>query len=198
MPIEAITGVSFPSPLPAAGASAMLPLLEEIATCCVKHLRAGGYISESEGKELLTAYLCSLTSRNPPQDFVSFTAEFQAQKHSISVDAEVTRMQKLLRRGLHEQVHFWTFGPLPGRAASLYEHCPPLREVCALLGCPAVIAGETSVMHVASINPVSALVASSLISHQLTVDEEAEAPFVFPFLIDLPVWNMLLQRHFAS
>lgn len=198
MPIEAITGVSFPSPLPAVSGSAMFPMLEEIATCCVKHLRAGGYLSEAEGKELLTAYLCSLTSRNPPQDFVSFTAESQAQKHSLSVDGEVTRMQRLLRGSLHERVHFWTFGPLPGRAASLYDHCPPLREVCAFLGCPAVIAGEPSVMHVASINPVSALVASSLISHQLTNDADVDAPFVFPFLIDLPAWNMLLQRHFAA
>ena len=176
----------------------MFPVLEEIATCCLKHLRSGGYIAESEGKEILTSYLCSLTSRNAPKDFLFFMAEAQAEKHSLAIDAEVTRMQRLLRRSLHERVHFWTFGPLPGRAASLYDHCPPLRELCSFLGCPAIIAGETSVMHVASINPVAALVASSLIRQEVTSDAETDAPFVFPFLIDLPAWNMLLHRHFDA
>jgi hypothetical protein len=45
---------------------------------------------------------------------------------------------------------------------------------------------------------VSALVASSLISHELTKGEDVDAPFIFPFLIDLPAWNMQLQRHFAA
>ena len=198
MPVEAITGINIPSSLPAANISAMFPTLEEIATCCLKHLRSGGYIAEAEGKEVLTSYLCSLTSRNPPKDFVYYTAEVQAEKHSLALDSEVARMQRLLRRSLHERVHYWTFGPMPGRAASLYDHCPSLKDVCAVLGCPAVIAGETSVMHVSSINPVAALVTSSLICHELTKVEDADAPFVFPFLIDLPAWNLLLQRHFAT
>ena len=138
------------------------------------------------------------TSRMPPKDFLLFTAESQAEKHGLAVDAEVARMQKLLRGSLHERVHYWTFGPLPGRASSLYEFCPALREVCALLGCPAVIAGETSVMHVASINPIAALVAASLIRQELAKDEEADAPFVFSFLIDLSSWSHMLHRHFGA
>ena len=198
MPVETITGINVQSPPLAANISAMFPTLEEIATCCVKHLRSGGYITESEGKEVLTSYLCSLTSRNPPKDFLLFTAEVQGEKHSLSVEAEVARMQKVLRGSLHERVHYWTFGPLPGRAASLYEHCPALRDVCAILGCPAVIAGESSIMHVASINPVAVQVAGTLIAQELSKGAEADAPFVFPFLIDLSAWSQLLQRHFSA
>jgi hypothetical protein len=195
---EAVTGIQIPSPLPTAGVSGLMPVLEDIATCCVKHLRSGGYIADAEGKEMLTGYLCSLTSRNPPRDFLLFTAEAQAQKHSLTVDGEVARMQKVLRGSLHGRVHYWTFGPLPGRSSSLYDHRPALRPFCSLLGCPAVIAGETSVMHVASINPVAALVAATLISSQCAEDEDPEVPFVFPFLVDLPSWNHLLSRHFAA
>ncbi|HYF35826.1 MAG TPA: hypothetical protein VD994_11080 [Prosthecobacter sp.] len=197
MPVEAVTGINVPSPPPAANISSMFPTLEEIATCCVKHLRAGGYISEAEGKEVLTSYLCSLTSRNPPKDFLLYTAEVQGAKHSLGIESEVSRMQRLMRGSLHERVHYWTFGPLPGRAASLYDHCPSVREACAVLGCPAVVAGETSIVHVASINPVAALVASALIVHEVSKGDDADAPFVFPFLIDLPGWNSLLHRHFA-
>jgi hypothetical protein len=198
MPVEAITGINVTSSSPAAHITAMFPTLEEIATSCVRHLRAGGYLSEAEGKEMLTSYLCSLTSRNPPKDFLLFTAEIQGEKHSLAVDSEVSRMQRLLRGSVNERVHYWTFGPIPGRAASLYEHCPAIREVCGVLGCPAVIAGETSIMHVASINPVSVLVAGKLITEELSKVEDAEGPFVFPFLVDLPAWNLLLPRHFAA
>jgi hypothetical protein len=197
MPVEAITGIQIPPPPAAANPGAMLPALEEIATCCVKHLRSGGYVTEAEGKEMLTAYLCALTSRNPPRDFLLFTAEMQAEKHSLTVESEVTRMQKVLRGCLHDRVHFWSFGPLPGRASSVYDLCAPLRDVCSVLGCPAVIAGETSVMHVASINPVAALVAASFITREIMKDQDTDGPFVFPFLVDLAAWNVMLQRHFA-
>jgi hypothetical protein len=198
MPVEAITGINIPPPPAAVNPGAMLPTLEEIATCCMKHLRSGGYLTEAEGKDMLTAYLCALTSRNPPRDFLLFTAEMQAEKHSLSVDSEVSRMQKVLRGRLHDRVHFWTFGPMPGRASGLYELCPSLRDICSVLGCPSVIAGETSIMHVASINPVAALVTASFITCEIMKDAEADGPFVFPFLIDLPAWNLMLQRHFAA
>lgn len=198
MPTEAITGISFPSPASTADTAAMNEVLRAIAECCVNRLREGGYLSENEAKPLLHAYEQNLEWRNGPPDFLAFTAESQAEKHSLTVDGEVQRMQKLLRGSLHDRVHYWTFGPIPGRAGSLYDVCPSLRAACSALACPAVLAGEDSVMHVASINPVAALVAASWISHEIRNDAEGEAPFVFPFLIDLPAWNLLLQRHFAG
>ena len=107
-------------------------------------------------------------------------------------------MQVALRHRLVDRVHCWTFGTLPGRATSLYDYNPSLRPCCALLGCPAMLAGDVSVVHVASINPVAVLVASAWVNHELTLQSGGEAPFVFPFMIDLPVWSLLLQRHFSA
>lgn len=198
MHTEAITGVTFPSLLWASDSRAMSSVLEGIAICCLKHLRQGGYITAEESEPVLAAYLLGLTKGNTSSDFVCFTAENQAHKHSLSVEGEVVRMQKVLRGSLREQVHYWTFGPLPGRASSLYEIYPRLKAACSALGCPTVIAGEPSVMHVSSINPVAALVATSWITHEITQEADADAPFVFPFLVDLPTWNMQLQRHFTA
>jgi hypothetical protein len=131
-------------------------------------------------------------------DFLNFTAEIQAQKHSLTVEGELVRMQKVLRNSLNDRVHYWSFGPLSGRASALYDHCPGLRPVCMALGCPATLAGETSIVHVASLNPVSALVASFWISQELNRTSEGDAPFVFTFFTDLPAWQVLMQRHFAS
>ena len=61
-----------------------------------------------------------------------------------------------------------------------------------------MLAGDVSVVHVASINPVAVLVASAWVNHELTLQSGGEAPFVFPFMIDLPVWSLLLQRHFSA
>lgn len=200
MPTETITGITFPSlpPTAALETSEIQPVLKEIAECCVKHLRQGGYLSEAEAKPLLTEYNQGLGYRIGPPDFLAFAAECQAEKHSLTVDGEVQRMQKLLRASLQDRVHYWTFGPIPGRAGSLYDQCPSLRAACSALGCPAVMAGEDSVMHVASINPVAALVAAAWIGHELSQIEDSDMPFVFPFLIDLTAWNVLLQRHFAG
>lgn len=171
-------------------------VLENIAATTLKHLRQGAYVSEEEAEALLTAYRSKVGAGAPP-DFLHFTAETQAQKHSLSVDGEVLRMQKVLRSSLNDRVHYWTFGPLSGKPSSLYDHCPDLRRICTVLRCPATLAGETSIVHVASINPVSALVASFLIGQELGRSAEGESPFIFTFLTDLPSWQTLLQRHFA-
>ncbi len=171
-------------------------VLENIAATTLKHLRQGGYVSEEEAEALLTDYRSKVGAGAPP-DFLHFTAETQAQKHSLSVDGEVLRMQKVLRSSLNDRVHYWTFGPLSGKPSSLYDHCPDLRRICTVLRCPATLAGETSIVHVASINPVSALVASFLIGQELGRSAEGESPFIFTFLTDLPSWQALLQRHFA-
>jgi len=177
--------------------TSLLPVLDRIAQTSVKHLQQGGYVSEAEAAPLIPAYQKALASAKPPSDFLIFVAEAQATKHSLTVEGEITRMQKLLRSCLNDRVHYWSFGPLPGRASALYEHCPGLRPVCSALGCPATLAGENSIVHIASINPVAALVISFWISHELNRETEAEAPFVFPFLLDLPAWQALMQNHFA-
>lgn len=192
---ESITGF----PLPAkTDRLSLQPVLERIAQTTVKHLRQGGYVSEAEAAPWIPAYLTALNSAHPPADFLTYVADVQAQKHSLTQEGEVIRMQKLLRNCLNDRVHYWSFGPLPGRAAALYDHCAGLRPVCAALGCPATLAGETSIVHIGSINPVSALVASFWISHELNRETDGDAPFVFSFLMELPAWHILMQNHFAA
>lgn len=192
------------TPLPAMSAPpqtdrfGLSSVLENIAATTLKHLRQGGYVSEDEGEALLTTYRSKLGSNtSPAPDFLHFIAETQAQKHTLTVDGEVARMQKVLRSSLNDRVHYWTFGPLSGKPSSLYDHCPDLRRICTVLRCPATLAGETSIVHVASINPVTALVASFLIGQELGRASEGESPFIFTFLTDLPSWQTLMQRHFA-
>ncbi len=177
----------------------MRPVLDRIAGTTVTYLEQGGYLAEGEAAPLLAAYgekLVAASGLMP--DFLNFAAESQAQKHSLTAEGELVRMQKVLRSSLKGRVHYWSFGPLPGRASALYDHCPGLRPVCMALGCPAILAGETSIVHVTSLNPVSALVASFWISQELHRTSEDDAPYVFTFFTDLPAWQTLMQRHFAS
>lgn len=187
-------------PLPAhTDRNSLRPVLDRIAGTTVMYLQQGDYLSEGEAAPLLAAYGEKLGAAvGVMPDFLHFTAEAQAQKHSLTVEGELVRMQKLLRNSLNDRVHYWSFGPLSGRASALYDHCPGLRPVCMALGCPATLAGETSIVHVTSLNPVSALVASFWISQELNRTAEGDAPFVFTFFTDLPAWQMLMQRHFAS
>lgn len=189
-----LTGLTFPAQT---DRSSLVPVLERIANTSLNHLRQGGYISAEEAEPLLPAYKNALTSLEPPMDFLIFVAEQQAKRHSLTAEGEVARMQKLLRTCLNDRVNYWSFGPLPGRAGGLYEHCPGLRGICATLGCPATLAGETSIVHIASINPVAAKVTAFWIRQELNRETDTEAPFVFPFLLDLPAWQVLMQRHFA-
>jgi hypothetical protein len=106
-------------------------------------------------------------------------------------------MQKLLRKSVNDSVHQWSFGPLPGRPSTLYEQYPRLRAACKALGCPFTQAGESGIVHVCSLNPISALVASSWISQELKHDSEGDEPFVFTFFTELATWQALIQRHFA-
>ncbi len=186
-----------PTPPPSDRIS-LQPVLENISVTTLKHLRQGGYLSDAEAQPLLEVYRQKLmqTAGQTP-DFLHFIAEEQAQKHSLTIEGEVARMQKLLRNSLNDRVHYWSFGPLSGKASALYDHCPGLRPVCSALGCPSTLAGETSIVHVASINPVSALVASFWIGQELNRASEGEAPFVFTFLTDLSSWQVLMQRHFT-
>lgn len=193
---ECLEGMTLPS---APDAGSLWPALERIATTTARHLRQGGYLSEQESSVLLAAYPKTLqTASTCGHDFLLFTAEVQvAKKPSLTVEGEVARMQKVLRGSLNERVHAWSFGPLPGRPSSLYDHCPGLRAVCSALACPAVLAGETSIVHIVSLNPIAALVSAFWIGHELNRLAEGESPFVFCFVAELPAWQLLVQRHFA-
>ncbi len=201
--MENTARISFPFPFDASNAAMRRSVLESIAACCAQHLRQGGYFSNEEADEMLRAYHENLDAieSNPLQglDFLMFSAEVQAQKHSVTVEGEIHRMQTLLllRWNPPERVYSWTFGTLPGRPSSLYDYCPVLQACCALLGCPAVLAGEASVVHVASINPIAVHAAATLIGNELA-KVGGEYPIVFPFMINLALWTTLSQRHFAS
>ena len=78
-------------------------------------------------------------------------------------------MQKLLRRRLHDHVHYWSLGLLPSFDQSLYEQFPSLKEVCEILLCPAVFAAEDCIVHVAALNPMAGMVAAEWIRHDALV-----------------------------
>lgn len=175
------------------------PVLDRIAATTVMYLQESNFFLADEVTPLLAAYGAELGAASCMMpDFLKFTAETQAQKHSLTVDGELARMQKILRNSLHDRVQYWSFGPLSGKATALYDHCPGLRPLCQALGCPATLAGETSIVHVASLNPISAQIASVWISQELNLASEGDAPFVFTFFTDLPAWQVLMQQHFTA
>ena len=196
-----ISGLAFLPQEPAGRLVAGMGALEKIASCTASHLQQAGYMTDVEAVEILGRYRSHLSPAHAGEspltrDFLAFTAGIQAKKHELTAEGEVSRMQKVLRHRLHDKVHYWSVGALPGRPKSLYDHCPALRVACEMLGCPAVLAGESSIVHVASLNPLSAVVASDWIRHEMTSAGQAEAPFIFPFIVDYPIWESLVQRHF--
>lgn len=198
---DTITGISFLPPEPAAGLSAAVSVLESIASCSASHLQQGGYIADTEVMGLLGGYRTHLTGSGTlpaNRDFLAFAAMQQSRRHHVPPEGEVSRMQRLLRQRLHDEVHYWSVGMLPGRVTSLYDHCASLRVACSLLGCPAVLSGDDSIVHVASLNPVSVLVAAAWIRHEIAQSANRDIPFVFPFIVDLATWDSLQQRHFAA
>jgi hypothetical protein len=101
-----------------------------------------------------------------------------------------------LRWGATDKVPFWAFGPLPGKSESMFQSCRSVHIVCKLLCCPAVVAGDSAIIHVASVNPVAALVTAALIEREMATLPGRLIPFVFPIMVDLLTWQVLLQRHF--
>lgn len=198
MPSESITGISFPSPLAMSDTGSTYAVLKRVAACCEGHLLAEGYLAREETDDLQADYENSLMLGSPPVDILAFIAARKAHVQSMTIEGEVLKMQRILRARLNAGVHHWSFGPLPGRPTLLYDRCPPLRVVCAALNCPATAAGEASVLHVASINPVAALVASAWIAHQMSQEVDHDTPYVFPFMVEFSAWNVMLNRHFAS
>ena len=176
-------------------------VVDAVASSCARYLREGGYLSDDEETSILSDYRArhakDPSRRGTKVDFLAFTAEAMARKHSVDAEDEVRRMQKLLRARVADRIHTWTFGVLPGRVGSIYDDCPSLRTCCSLLVCPATQVGE-AIVHVSSINPVAVLAAAKWVTHALGEHAGGEIPFVFPFMIDLNSWTKLVNAHFDS
>jgi len=202
MPVEEITGIPFPGYNSPRNAGVLARVLEAVGECCAQHLREAGYFTEDEATDVLSDYQSELSFScepgNPAADFIAFVAETQAKVRGKSADGEVARMQKLLRWSLGDRVRCWTFGMPPGSVEGLYSHATSTREACGTLGCPSMLGGEVSIVHVTSVNPVAALVAAAWIKQELAGQGEVDAPFVFPLMVDLPSWHTMLQRHFGA
>ena len=202
MPAESTTGIRFPAPYCVGNDAVLRTLLEDVASCVAAYLREGGYCSDLESQSLLEEYRTRLAERRlqvaSPPDFTVFVAETQSAIHGLTPEGETTRIQKILRWRLSDRVRCWTFGPLPGVVDKLYARSASLRDACCLLGCPSMISEEASIVHVTSVNPVAALVASAWITQELRLLTEGEAPFAFPLMIDLTSWVSMRQQHFKS
>jgi len=202
MPAESTTGIFFPAQYSVGNDAVLRTLLEDVANCVAKHLREGGYCSDLEAQRLLEEYRRRLEKSHlqaaPPPDFAVFVAETQAALHGLTPEGETSRIQKILRWSLSDRVRCWTFGPLPGVADKLYGRSASLKGACRLLGCPSMMSEEASIIHVTSVNPVAALVASAWITQELTALSEGEAPFAFPLMLDLTSWLSMRQQHFKA
>ena len=180
------------------GKEDILKILKRVAEKTLQILIQEGELNAIDSDVLFSAYEHEAnTSSGFKTDFLQLTAQNQAQKNSLSVEAELVRFQKALRNHLVARVHQWSFGQLPGRQLSLYDKCQSLREICMTLGAPSMLVGESSVIHVASINPVLALVASDWINHELRSISQ-ESAFIFCFCTDLSTWETMMHRHFKS
>jgi hypothetical protein len=198
--MQTANAATFPFLVSALNDVALLRSVQDaVASSCARYLREGGYLADQQEEPFLRGYRARLDNsqtRSLSMDFLAFVAETQAREHSVTPEDEVRRMQKLLRARLSDRIHTWTFGPLPGKASSLYDVNASLRNCCSQLVCPAYLAGDT-VVHVASINPVAVLAATKWISHELSVQSGGDAPFVFPFMVEMASWATLVERHFA-
>ena len=198
---EIIHGVKIPAFAQVDHPAACTQVLHELAACCARHLTGGGYFSNDEAAAILGEYQERLhggAALPHQEDFIAFAAEKRALEHQLDQADEIRRMQKVLRWSVHTRVPFWSFGPLPGKPDSLYQRHPRLRPACQRLGCPAMFAGDSSIIHLAALNPYAALVGAAWIEHEACRDNGDSRPFVFPMLVDLPAWQHMLQRHFAS
>lgn len=175
-------------------------VLDLIAASTAAHLQRGGYLADTEVKDILSAYNSSLMQLGSPRfvagDFLHFLAQHQAKKHGIPMEGEIKRMHKLLHGQLNDSVFYWSLGQLPGRALTFYEQCPSLRGICELLLCPSVFAGEENILHVAALNPVAGLVAAEWIRHDYPILEQRDEPFIYLFMMEFLWWDAMQHRHF--
>jgi hypothetical protein len=196
---ESTTGIALPTFIQTEDSEDCAHLLDDVALFCTRHLSSGGYFSDDEAKAMLEGYRAARVSGSKiePQDFLDFTAQDRGKRCGLVPADEIRRMQKVLRWGATDKVPFWAFGPPPGKTESLFQPYPSLKIFCRLLCCPAVVAGDPALIHVASINPVSALITAALIEREMAALPGGLIPFVFPLVVDFPTWQVLLQRHFT-
>src|SRR5436190_13387335 len=100
MPMPNISG-TFPFLVSAMNDIALLRSVQDaIASSCARYLREGGYLTDQQEEPLLRAYRARLEASSVPSpslDFLAFTAETQSRDHSVTVEDEIRRMQKVLR-----------------------------------------------------------------------------------------------------
>jgi hypothetical protein len=194
---ESTTGIALPSVIQSEDPEEFATLLDDVAHFCTRHLSSGGYFSDEEAKAMLGGYRAARASGRAIeiQDFLAFTAHDRGKRCGLAPADEIRRMQKVLRWGATDKVPFWAFGPLPGKSEGLFQVCPSLEIICRGLCCPARVAGDSSIIHVASVNPVAALITAALIEREMAALPGGLIPFVFPLMVDLPTWQVLLQRH---
>src|SRR5262245_2454847 len=110
---------TFPFLISAMNDLALLRSVQDaIGSSCARYLREGGYLTDQQEEPLLRAYRARLDASHVPNAslyFLAFTAEVQTRDHSVTVEDEIRRMQKVLRARLSDRIHSWTFGALPGR-----------------------------------------------------------------------------------
>jgi hypothetical protein len=198
MPSETITGILFPQKVATSDHEAIVEVLKRIAICCSEYLVEGGYLEKSEIELYQSEYLSRLKQGSGLVDFIVFLAESKVQNHLLTLELEVSTIQQILNERLSGSVYYWDFGPMPGKQSILYETLPEVMKICESLRCTATDAGDPGILHVASINPIAALVASAWITHEVTQNSVGEQPFVFTFMVGFPVWNILLQQHFPA
>ena len=198
MPSETITGILFPQKVATSDQEAIVEVLKRIAICCSEYLVEGGYLEKNEIESYQSEYFSRLKQGSGLVDFIAFLAESKVQNHLLTLELEVSTIQQILNERLSGSVYYWDFGPMPGRQSILYDTLPAVMRICEGLRCTATDAGDVGILHVASINPIAALVASAWITHEVTQNSVGEQPFVFTFMVGFPVWSMLLHQHFPA
>jgi len=198
MPVEQTTGIEFPSSIESEGNSSKIRVLQAIALYNIKHLMAGGYLNNADQDSYQEDYLHSLKPGTLSTDFIAFLAACKAHENSVTIDTEIHKIQKVLREHIGNSVFYWDFGHMRGGVTPLFTTHPALKAICELLECLITPSSDLSILHVVSINPISALIAGSWIKHQLSIEASGEIPFIFPFMIDFQTWNALSNQTFKS
>jgi len=199
MPSERITNVSFPT-TGAADTSykEIAELLHHSAAHCLRLLVKSGLLSSNDAESCLEEYTQTLSPDSPSSEFIAFLATRLAHESSDTMEQEIGRIQKCLREQLGSVPHYWNFGHLRNGGAAFFNNHPDLQPICNWLDVSVLANSDFSVLQLASINPLSVLIASAWLKHLISKDPANEVPFIFTFMVDVPTWNSLSSHHFKS
>jgi hypothetical protein len=194
---ESTTGIAIPSVIELSEGEHFSVLLDSIASFCASRLLDDGYLSDEEYKCVLSDYrsLNVTGGQNTHLDFLAFVGHERVNRDSPDLSNEIRKMQQVLRRGATGKVPFWGFGPILGKPDILFQACPSLRSLCVRLSCPVIVIGDPAIIHVASVNPVAALVTAALVEREMALLPSSLIPFVFPMIVDLQTWKSLIKNH---